>query len=354
MGTTRSYFRAVDALRGPAALCIAVFHFYSQWAGYLAVEFFFVLSGFLLASSVRSRAEELPVGRFLARRIARLYPMHLFSLATFGLSVWILTGGPPSYPDGTMATLIQQVTLTHGIGLNQHGLTWNYPNWAISVEFWMGLLVYLLLIKRVRPVITFPVSLACYCLIAWHNGSLATNYHNYAGVVNSGLLRGLGSLLLGALAYGVYDALRHNQWGTARWTLLEVVCIVAAVFVILCRSQVTSYLDFFAPFVFAAGTVVFACEGGLVSEVLCRVSGFGAISYSIYLNQATILLYLRPVSELLDLPIIAGLVLYLALLVLYSFATYRWIELPARVKLGAVLDNRSSRLGRKRNASREG
>lgn len=345
MNAPGSRFCALDTLRGPAALCIAVFHFDDQWAGYLAVEFFFVLSGFLLAHGMSSRSRNMPVGLFLARRCARLYPMHLYGLATFAFSAWLLTGTPPTYPDGTFATLLQQITLTHGVGLNPHGLTWNYPSWAISVEFWAGLIVFLLLARRVGNMVLLPCALVCFGLIGWHNGSLATHYENYYSVVNSGLLRGIGSLLLGAVAYRIYQHLRLRKWTRGRLTLLELACVVATLLLIVCRSQVTSPTDFLVPFVFMASTVAFAFEGGLVSELLCKFSGIGVMSFSVYINQATVLLWLHPLSELYDLPMAVGLSAYLVILIVYSYATYRLIERPARRMAMSKIDRWSLRNG---------
>lgn len=345
-GTTvpapRAYFGVLDALRGPAALCIAVFHFHDQWAGYLAVEFFFVLSGFLLAHGVLARPQQVPIKAYMARRIFRLYPMHFYSLLVYGLLAWVIGGSLPSYPDGTFATMMQQLTLTHGIGLNSHGLTWNYPSWAISVEFWAGLIAFFLLVRGVTASVLLLISLTSFGLILWNNGSLATNYQNYFGFVNSGLLRGLGSFLLGVLAYRLHSLLAVFALSRARFTWLELACVAAAVLVIVSRAEVVSPIDFLAPFVFMVSTIVFACEGGVVSELMCRFDGLGTISYSMYLNQAAVLLCLRPLWEVLDLPMAVELIVYLTILVAYSYATNRLIERPARQR-GAALINRPRR-----------
>lgn len=340
----RAHFGALDAMRGPAALCIAIFHFDDQWAGYLAVEFFFVLSGFLLAHGMLARPQQVPIGLYVARRIIRLYPMHVYCLITYGLASWVIVGSLPSYPDGTLATMLQQLSLTHGVGFNTHGLTWNYPAWAISVEFWVGLVAFFLLARGVTTPALLLISLTSLGLILWHNGSLATNYQNYFGFVNSGLLRGLGSVLLGVVAYRLYCLFAVFALSRARFTWLELACVVAAVLMVASRSGVVSPFDLLAPFVFMASTIVFACEGGVISELMCKFSGLGTISYSMYLNQATVLLCLHPVWEILDVPMIVGLSVYLVLLVAYSYATHRLIERPARQR-GLAVVNRLRRNG---------
>jgi peptidoglycan/LPS O-acetylase OafA/YrhL len=77
----------LDAMRGVAALAVVVFHvdavcglaYFSN--GYLAVDFFFALSGYVIAGAYRSRlADRLTFGRFAELRLVRLYP--LFALGT--------------------------------------------------------------------------------------------------------------------------------------------------------------------------------------------------------------------------------------------------------------------------------
>lgn len=74
-------FSSLDGLRGLAAMAVMVYHIDEQWmpGGHLAVDFFFCLSGFVLALNYRDRMRQggLGVLRFMALRLARLYPMVL-------------------------------------------------------------------------------------------------------------------------------------------------------------------------------------------------------------------------------------------------------------------------------------
>lgn len=84
-------YRTLDALRGIAALAVVIFH--GKWllgwnaipSGYLAVDFFFVLSGFVIAHAYDSRlASDLSSGRFIWHRIARFYPLYILG---FGIGL---------------------------------------------------------------------------------------------------------------------------------------------------------------------------------------------------------------------------------------------------------------------------
>jgi len=137
---TYTKFSALDCLRGIAAIAVGVFHFSPIWAGYLAVDFFLILSGFILSHRyLYSGTPTSPVD-FISHRLARLYHLHIFTLVTFIAAYLLENGVLPAYVDGTFFTFLQQLTLTHNIGLNPSDITYNYPSWSISVEFWVNIL----------------------------------------------------------------------------------------------------------------------------------------------------------------------------------------------------------------------
>jgi peptidoglycan/LPS O-acetylase OafA/YrhL len=86
-------FVALDGLRGIAALSIVVAHanyFFPRLpVAYLAVDFFFVLSGFVLAHAYAKRLQEgLSGGRFMLARLIRLYPLYLLGSALMLPLLW--------------------------------------------------------------------------------------------------------------------------------------------------------------------------------------------------------------------------------------------------------------------------
>src|SRR5579871_5277008 len=97
-GTTRGFFYPLESLRGLAALTVVIYH--AVWNnpitslsffqnGALMVDFFFVLSGFVIFHSYgRKLGSWSQIGRFLWLRLGRLYPLHLaFLLVFFGFEV---------------------------------------------------------------------------------------------------------------------------------------------------------------------------------------------------------------------------------------------------------------------------
>src|SRR5215475_6172665 len=81
----RKHFEVLDGLRGVAAFAVVVFHFMEYIApdyghsfighGFLAVDFFFCLSGFVIAYAYDGRVSSLGLGEFFRSRLIRLHPL---------------------------------------------------------------------------------------------------------------------------------------------------------------------------------------------------------------------------------------------------------------------------------------
>ena len=153
---TRPELRPLTSLRGLAAWMVVLFHVRLAIApsigptvmavaakGYLAVDFFFMLSGFVLWLNYEGR---LRAGRvrewidFFVRRLARIWPLHaaMLGVAAALALLFALTGRDTSnYP---LAELPLHLALMQNWGFT-HALSWNDPAWSISCE----LAAYLLL-----------------------------------------------------------------------------------------------------------------------------------------------------------------------------------------------------------------
>jgi peptidoglycan/LPS O-acetylase OafA/YrhL len=143
------HIKPLTSLRFFAALWVVVFHYWPHLAvaggmpafvakGYLGVELFFVLSGFILCHVYLPQVEEgrYGYGDFLWARLARIYPMHLVTLVAMGL----MAGGALAFglsvdPNVlSFASLPANLTLTQAWGLAPVA-GWNHPSWSISAEW---------------------------------------------------------------------------------------------------------------------------------------------------------------------------------------------------------------------------
>lgn len=327
-----SRFLTLDSLRGLAATAVAIYHFSGGWSGYLAVDFFLVLSGFILSHSYLYGGRRYTAIDFISHRLARLYPLHFFTLFTFLLAVFLVIRGIPSYPDGTLFTFIQNLTLTHNIGLNPSGMTYNYPSWSISVEFWVNVIFIFLISRTTKSAILFFVSLLGLVVIYRNTGHLDTHAGNYYGFLNSGMVRGVSCFFLGIISYRIYLRIGHGERVKKYINYLETLSVVAVSVVMFVPSGEHSSMDMLAPLVFMFVVTVFSFETGFLSKHLRKIRYLGEVSYSIYLNQITVLLTITYFLSKLGTPKWLGLLIYLSVLFVYSHFTFKYIEKPLRSK----------------------
>lgn len=326
----KTYFHALDGLRGIAAIAVALFHWLLSFAGFLAVDFFLVLSGFILAHRYLYSERQVGAGRFVLSRIARLYPMHLFGLLSYAVVYTLLAGSIPRYPDGTLFTFVQQLTMTHNIGLNPHGQTWNVQSWSISVEFWLNLAFICWVRRSTSSLGLLMMSIAGLVIIHGMSGGIDTTYQNYFQVINSGLLRGWSSFVLGVLAYRGWLWAREQEWQHLTIALAELIAILCVLALFFGRGESMKPMQIFAPLVFAAVVTLFALERGLLARLFASCQWLGTISYSIYLNHLVVLMLVDTGLKGFGMSHTALTPIYLGGLLVYSMATYRWIELPGK------------------------
>lgn len=324
--TSAARFEVLDSWRGVCALLVALHHFpasglvsQSAFVGgtYLFVDFFFVLSGFVIFSSNADRLGDMAsVKRFALVRFGRVYPLHfvmLMAFAAFELLRLFLPqlrgGGADPFTEGySIGSFFANLFLVQGLGFEDR-LTWNGPSWSISTEFFTYLIfagVVLLFGKRawiwfVAAIVVGPIFLFF----------ASSTYMNVT--VDYGFIRCIYGFSLGALlAHFGHDRLvASRQWlaqgGGMAWTAVEVATVLAIfAFVSLTAKNNLSIL---APFVFVAALYVFAHEGGLVSRLLRTgpLLTLGALSYSIYMVHPFVQSRLINVANLVERKIGAGL-----------------------------------------------
>jgi peptidoglycan/LPS O-acetylase OafA/YrhL len=142
-------FRVLDLYRFIAAAGIVIYHFSAVYNPdavlhaitaqfYLFVDFFFILSGFVIAHTYAHRVNSRTnIATFLRRRVARIYPLYALTLAIYtGSLVLRLSSHPENY---NTPWILSQFAMASSWSLNAT-LPLNYPSWSISVEWTMYLL----------------------------------------------------------------------------------------------------------------------------------------------------------------------------------------------------------------------
>lgn len=289
-------FRALDSLRGLAACIVVCFHMPSSghvWGwrlvqhGFLAVDLFFVLSGFVISASYGRRlAQGFPPLRFLLLRLGRVYPLHLFVLGLFvawelARLTFALPGfrydGPftgESDPSGLMPHLLLVQSWTGGE-------TWNKPSWSIGAEYW--------------TYVAFAIGVLA---IGWRARllPLALLLMVPASIVRLGYLaipHGLSDAIGCAFSFGG-GMIAHMIWVAAesdgrvraigRWPATAIELATAALVLVLAMLFGGKLSPAMTP-AFVLAVTVFSFEQGLISRALrsAPLLLVGELSYSIYM-----------------------------------------------------------------------
>lgn len=330
----RKFYRALEGIRGVGALWIVVFHSFYRWHGYLAVDLFVILSGFVVAQSALDVPRRSGGAEFVRRRLARLWPLHVAALGAYAAAFLYHHGTLPDYPDGLAFTLFQQATLLHCVGFNGQGLTWNFPAWTVSVEFWINLVVFFLVSARIRSGGLLIAAVVAYLCL--YNGfkeyGLNISYQLAGGWLAGGVLRGLGGFALGWLAFRTHARILPDVSSRVAWTALETGSL-AGLTAISLRADGTVATDYVAiPALFALA-VALARERGLFAAVLGLppLRFLGRISYGIFLLHIPLqeILYARDLN-VATLGAARYLLAYGGLVLAAATLAHYAIELPCR------------------------
>lgn len=367
-------FHVLDSLRGICAIAVAFAHFITNshlselrlvQNSWLFVDFFFVLSGFVIAANYGDRfaGQRISFGRFAWRRLMRLYPLHLFMLVLFILTEFAFSMLQPegAFEGAYAPELIwENVLLLQSFGVSGF-LNWNYPSWSISAEFYTYLAFALtaMLGGLGRPLfwgiglLVIPLG-----LILFHGGSLDITF-------TGGIWRCLYGFAFGTLIWALH--LRMPPMGRI-WGMLETpVLALVVVFVIYAPDWGVTLA---APLIFGLVVRVFSAEQGLWSRLfLCQPFRlFGLLSYSIYMVHAYV--YARFINaavlgrDMLGLPLtdptrpefpywgttqLWGDIMVLIMLsatICFAYITYFLIERPG-MRLGHIGATQPKELSRK-------
>jgi peptidoglycan/LPS O-acetylase OafA/YrhL len=342
--------RALTSIRGIAAWFVVLYHtrlsiagLPAAWVaffanGYLAVDFFFLLSGFVIwlrwGATLHERGLHA-VPDFLRKRIARIWPLHLFMLAcAVALALLLAATGraePDNYP---FEQLPLHILLLHNWGFTDQ-LTWNDPSWSISVE-WGAYLLFPLLAMAIdwRRVPSWGLVMAIVaCCTVLHLAMARAGAPTLGtDIWRFGLLR-----CLTEFAAGTAVCVLWQRWRAAPAVPAFVAALAAGCLATSWALGVPETLA--VPLLFATALLALALTSGLRGNPLnhAALHYLGEISYATYLGHFLlwIVFKLALVSDSRNVP--APLIaLFLLLVLASSIALYHLVERPAQRWISAA------------------
>ena len=349
--------RALTGARFFPVLLIVVFH-YHEWygytgrywidlfvvKGYLWVEFFFSLSGFILyyvyGRRLAARFDLRAVGAFLAARISRIYPLQLATLlaALFlevdrritasreaGLSFF---DAPPG-EGRSVLTFLSNLFMVQAWNLHTN-LTWNPPAWFVSAEFFLYLVcpVLMLLVGTAfgwRSVVLAVASVSLLDALASTSGrGLDMSVHN-------GIFRGLAEFTIGLSLGALFVAIRERRspaWSARACTAAQLGVLAAILAAYIWSGPARTSRDLLVALPIVLLPFVLAFDRGLVAELLkapwLRILGEWA--FAIYMVHHAVL-WMLYVGGLLA-PSGLGLAVGIGSCILVGGLAWRFIERP--------------------------
>jgi peptidoglycan/LPS O-acetylase OafA/YrhL len=298
-------FAVLDSWRGLSALLVALYHlpvgaslFVNPLVrgSFLFVDFFFVLSGFVISSAYEGRINTKPAAvEFLIKRIGRLWPVHVATLLalvalTSAISLarfWF--GSAKVFEAPTIGGFLANLFMLNGLGIE--GLTSiNVPSWSISCELMVYALFCLVALTGAPRLLTWLLMGAVGASLIL---SFSTRHMDVTNVL--GIARCVYGFALGVIARSLYLRFRF-AYRRSMATPAEILAVSAAIlFVIASYKSVWSLL---APIVFFAVILVFAFEAGALSEILKKpaLQLLGSLSFTIYMVHYTVAAAIYQVS----------------------------------------------------------
>lgn len=289
-------FEVLDSFRGLCAIFVAVFHmtFVASFteltffrSSSVFVEFFFVLSGFVMSYGYMTK-KNLSFKNFFIKRTFRIYPLHIFMFSIFialelvlfylyqnGLNI---KGEPFSGKNG-LSEIIPNLFLLQSWTTYTNKLSFNGPSWSISVEYYMYLIFFITLMymsaskKYLPSIFIILISLVCYL--------------SEQTVLTKSALIGLQCFFMGNITYLLYSKASSLRLKGYFFSVLEFISLLL-VFCFVSFNLIDPKIKMLLSSVlFSVVVFVFAFEGGCLSKIFKHkfLVFLGLISYSIYLTH---------------------------------------------------------------------
>ena len=302
---TKPHYEILDGLRGIAAIMIVAFHVYEAYTinpfeqifnhAYLAVDFFFVLSGFVIGYAYDERWEKMNLGNFLKRRLFRLHPMVVFGTLLGALLFYF--GASAIFPAIStipvwkllVYTLLGMLLIPTTPGMDIRGwremYTLDAPIWSLFYEYIANILYGLFIRKFTKTALSVLVFLAACATVyqALRQGDMIGGWELSGRHLGIGFTRLMYPFFAGLLLYRVKKLIHIRQ--AFFWTGLLLI-------VVLCMPRLGGesalwmnglYEAFIILFIFPL-IVLMGAGGNIKNKFSLKACKFlGDISYPLYL-----------------------------------------------------------------------
>ncbi|WP_028235558.1 acyltransferase family protein [Pseudobutyrivibrio sp. MD2005] len=314
---------------------IAIHHLYNRYAvpnfWMIGVEFFFIVSGYLLAE--KAEKTNYSAYEYTALRIKRLFPEYVaaFLLCSFAIRYSVLWNSTNNwnigfYKDWFLLYGYKELLMIHywPWGGDYKNMA-NIPTWYISVMLFCGLILYSLyrINKKLLCEVIIPLLIMFFYTISFKKYGNFTEDEYLCEVLSLKMIRGFTEMGIGILLHELSKKVEIKSktlYGIVGFIALSIVCILS--------MHNGGYYNYIYTILIAIG--VFCSFNYEIVNGNRVISMFSALSYSIYLNHNFVRLYVIPV--LFDRLNSKVILLYLLIITMFAFAMHTLI-----LSLGKVI-----------------
>lgn len=333
----RRTYNALNAMRGVAALVVAIYHADDLiginifTSGYLAVDFFFVLSGFIITHAYGNRMSGgMKLREFVVIRMARFYPLYILGTSA-GFTIILLgviSGHSSVNPNSLFIILMLSALFVPNISSRDYAdlFPLNVPSWSLFFELIINVL-FVALSRWMKPKIILAVVVsvgAALCICTMYYGSV--KYGFTLATFHVGALRGVFSFMVGVLIYRFGDSIRTRIKMPAGAAIILLAVLLSAD----PPEPLRPWFDILFVVLLSPALVI----SGAVTELAPRWTGLanfaGTASFVVYALHAPTYLGARAISTVTDLPLGFLAITLLIVLVLLSSQISSFYDEPAR------------------------
>ena len=304
---SKPHYHILDGLRGVAAVTVVCFHIFEAFAtshldqrinhGYLAVDFFFILSGFVVGYAYDNRWGVMKTKDFIKRRIIRLQPMVVMGAVIGAImfyfqdcSVWDVS--KVSVIALFLATFLSALLIPATPGTEVRGLgemfPLNGPSWSLFFEY-IGNILYALFIRRLPTkalaslVVVAGCGLALFAILG-PLGDICVGYSLTGTEFTGGSLRLLFSFSAGLLIFRIFKPAKNVKGAFWICSLLLVTLLAVPRIGGAEHLWMNGIYDSMCCILFFPLLVYFGASGKITGKYTTRICKFlGDISYPLYM-----------------------------------------------------------------------
>lgn len=355
---TKKHYEILDALRGIAAIIVVIFHLFEIFSegnhhkqiinhGYLAVDFFFVLSGFVIGYAYDDRWSKITLKGFFKRRLIRLHPMILIAMLV-GAIAFYFSYSPILFPhlkdiqvwELILVTLAGMTLIPLPTTFDIRGWTEMYPTngpaWSLFYEY-VANIIYGLFLRKLSNKIIFGLAIIAaaalvYLTVGGESGDVIGGWSLEAKQIQIGITRLSYPFLAGLLVSRFFKpGVFKNAF---LWCSLLVILILAFPRVGGDQNWINGLYEAFVIIFLFPMIIYWGASGEITGKYTQKISKFlGDISYPIYIIHypfiyifsAYVVDHQLSITEAMPMGI---LVIVVSLLLAYIFL--KWYDIPVR------------------------